>query len=117
MIKNLEQFQTLLTDDGADYVVAGMQQFREAYGENWLEEFKQANPHLVFIVDIVANYEFDAALHAFRDHVINLINNSEESELIKVGQKSLAKGLINANAGELQKLHSKLKSEINKKRF
>ena len=94
-----------------------MRQFKEAYGENWIAEFKAANPEMTIIVDLVANHTAQEAFSSLKEFVAEQIRESDLSIFAQIPVNTLAMATLNQNERNIYDTHKLLLDVIDKKRF
>jgi hypothetical protein len=112
-----EEYQKLLNLETAQHIGAAIGEYKRTYGAEWFKQFKEKNPHLVFIVDIVANYNFDDAILKLKSFVFQEIDESTENYFAKIAKRLVVESLLTNNRKDLSDFHSHLKAEIDKPRF
>jgi hypothetical protein len=117
----VDVFKQFLTGPGREELVGAFTAYRRQYGAAWLEEFKNNNPVLADVVDLIANYDFPEALEEIRSLASQWIDQEPEEDLVQVMKKAgLRIGLKGAIAGlepDLLKLHTALRAEIDRPQF
>jgi hypothetical protein len=116
MIDELSKYQILLSPEGRADLVNTMRSFQNSYGADWLNEFKTANPDLVVVVSLIANFNATDAALKFKEYVGGQIDDIENFLVRMVTRETVFK-LLDDNPQALAELHRAIRAEIDKPRF
>lgn len=116
MLDRLKQYGNILSPAGTAELIATVQAYKERYAENWLAEYKAANPEITELVDLVANYEFPQAW----EQMVVLVNgwiDTEENWALRIGYRTSADVFLQKFKPDAERMHQQLRAEIDRPRF
>ncbi len=114
----ITSFAQFVIPSGRAALVEMIQEFKKAYGENWLKKFKEENGEFSFLVDIVANYDARDAFAELKSYVSDLIDGDKSLETWqKIAARGAANLVLNGNYSNILDTHKALREEIDRPRF
>lgn len=116
--EEFKKFEPLLTHEGREGLRSSLRQYRETYGAEWLEKFKERNPDVVMIIDLCANHTAAEALDGFKDYVAGWIRDqSGDSMFTAMALQVGADAFIASSRHDLELIHGLILAEIERPRF
>jgi hypothetical protein len=116
ILDRLKRFEVFLTPAGTDELTGAVQAYRKQYGEEWLTKFRDANPDLCILVDLAANYEFEAAWSELQRMVDEWIDG-EPGTMKRIGLHAAKGVFLNGAKPDIERVHAALRAEIDRPRF